>query len=73
MRLKAEGRTVFFSTHMLADVEELCDRMGVLHGGTLKFTGTPAECRERFQAADLENAYLNCISEGIVLRQGPEI
>lgn len=62
-RLHGEGRTVFFSTHMLADVEELCDRMGVLHAGRIRFAGSPGECRERFGAATLEQAYLDCIAE----------
>ena len=62
-RLKSEGRCVFFSTHMLSDVEELCDRMGILHDGRLRFVGTPEECLERFRAASLEDAYLNCISD----------
>lgn len=61
-RLGAEGRTVFFSTHMLSDVEELCDRMGILHEGELRFTGTPGECLAKFGAGSLEDAYLDCIS-----------
>ena len=39
--LRAAGRTVFFTSHALADVQEICDRMAVLHGGTLRFAGTP--------------------------------
>ncbi len=61
-RLKSEGRTVFFSTHMLSDVEELCDRMGILHEGDLRFVGTSDECLAEFDADSLEDAYLNCIS-----------
>lgn len=60
--MKDAGRTVFFSTHMLSDVDELCDRMGILHEGKLRFVGTPSECRERFGASSLEQAYLDCIS-----------
>ncbi len=60
--LRAEGHTIFFSTHMLADVEELCDRMGILHAGRLRFAGTPAECRARYATENLEQAYLACIS-----------
>ena len=60
--LRAEGRTVFFSTHMLADVDDLCDRMGVLHEGRLRFSGTPGQCRERYGEQSLEAAYLRCIS-----------
>ncbi len=60
--IKAAGRTVFFSTHMLSDVDELCDRMGILHAGRLRFVGTPSECRQRFGTSSLEQAYLSCIS-----------
>jgi ABC-2 type transport system ATP-binding protein len=35
LKLKAEGKTVFFSTHILPDAEALCDRVAVLRGGRL--------------------------------------
>src|SRR6516225_2246750 len=38
-QLKHEGRTVFFSTHILSDAEALCDRVGVIHQGELRGTG----------------------------------
>ena len=60
--LRAGGATVFFSTHLLADAGRLCDRMGVLHDGSMRFTGSPARLRERFPAATLEEAWLACIS-----------
>jgi ABC-type multidrug transport system ATPase subunit len=53
--------TVFFSSHALADVEELCDRLAILHAGALRFAGSPAECRERFGGETLEQAFLHCI------------
>ena len=59
----AGGRTIFISTHMLSDVDELCDRMGILHDGRLRFVGTPGECREAFASDTLEEAYLSCISQ----------
>ncbi len=37
--LRKEGRTVFFSTHIIPDVEMLCDRVGILLGGRLARTG----------------------------------
>src|SRR2546427_8380789 len=37
--LKARGRTVFFSTHILSDTETICDRVGMLVRGTLKAVG----------------------------------
>jgi ABC-2 type transport system ATP-binding protein len=59
---RSEGRTIFISTHMLSDVDELCDRMGILHDGNLRFVGSPRECRDRYSCCTLEEAYLSCIS-----------
>jgi ABC-2 type transport system ATP-binding protein len=39
LRLKEQGKTVFFSTHILNDVEQLCDRVAVLNRGKLAGTG----------------------------------
>ncbi len=41
--LKNQGRTVFFSTHILSDAEMLCDRVAVLVDGKLQGGGTPGE------------------------------
>lgn len=59
---KHKGRTMLYSTHMLADAEEICDQFGILHQGEMKFIGTPASCMQTFQANTLEQAYMQCIS-----------
>jgi ABC-2 type transport system ATP-binding protein len=41
--LKDEGKTVFFSTHILADAETLCDRVAVLNEGALRAVGVVAD------------------------------
>ncbi len=41
LELKRQGRTVFFSTHILGDAEMLCDRVAVLVGGRLQGIGSP--------------------------------
>jgi ABC-2 type transport system ATP-binding protein len=43
LNLKREGRTIFFSTHILTDAEVLCDRVAVLVGGKLQGVGAPGE------------------------------
>lgn len=57
------GRTLFVTSHLLADVEELCDRMAVLHAGRVRFAGTPAELLATTSAADVETAFLACIGD----------
>ena len=42
-QLKHEGKTVFFSTHILADAEALCDRVAIIHQGQLKGVGAVAD------------------------------
>src|SRR5450432_1923400 len=41
--LKAEGKTVFFSTHILSDAEALCDRVAIIHLGELRGVGAIAD------------------------------
>jgi len=43
LQLKQEGKTVFFSTHILSDAEALCDRVAVIHQGQLRGVGAVAE------------------------------
>jgi len=59
---KSAGRTVLYSTHLLADDEDLCDRFGILHDGEMKYQGTPTDCMQRYQGATLEQAYMKCIA-----------
>jgi ABC-2 type transport system ATP-binding protein len=55
------GMTVFLSTHILSDMDELCDRIGVIHDKSLRFLGTPAELREKTKNDSLERAFLKII------------
>src|ERR1700678_3433713 len=42
-QLRSEGKTVFFSTHILSDAEALCDRVAVIHQGELRGVGAVAD------------------------------
>ena len=42
-QLNEEGKTIFFSTHILSDAETLCDRVAVLNKGELKGVGVVAD------------------------------
>jgi ABC-2 type transport system ATP-binding protein len=46
--LKARGKTIFFSSHILFDAEELCDEIAVIHKGSLVYAGNiPDFCAEK--------------------------
>ena len=59
-RLKAEGKTVFFSSHELGEVETVCDRVGILHQGILKAEGRVTDL-QREHAANLEQVFLKLV------------
>ena len=61
LSMKKTGKTLFFSTHLLNDVESLCDRIIILHGGEIRFSGSPQSCCDTYSAASIEDAYLACI------------
>jgi ABC-2 type transport system ATP-binding protein len=62
-RLAGEGRTLFFTSHVLADVEELCSSIAVLDRGCVRFRGRPAALCARYAEPRLEQAFMRCIRE----------
>jgi len=62
-RLNGEGRTLFFTSHVLADVEELCSSLAVLDRGALRFRGSPAALCEKYAQPRLEAAFMRCIRD----------
>jgi ABC-2 type transport system ATP-binding protein len=61
LQQKSAGRTVLLTTHSLADIEEICDHMAVLHNGRLAYYGPPSGLLDRHRESNLENAFLRCI------------
>lgn len=59
-RLKSEGKTVFFSSHELGEVETVCDRVAIINEGELKVVGRVSELVESHQA-NLEQIFLSMI------------
>lgn len=59
-RLKSEGKTVFFSSHELGEVETVCDRVAILHQGELKTEGRVSDLL-REHSANLEQIFLKLI------------
>jgi ABC-2 type transport system ATP-binding protein len=48
-QLKHEGKTVFFSTHILSDAEALCDRVAIIYKGELRGVGAVADLTSTVQ------------------------
>lgn len=61
LEAKKAGKTIFFSSHILADIDEICDRIGVIHDGELLFLGTPALFKDKNKHQNLEAAFLEAI------------
>ncbi|HWX38833.1 MAG TPA: ATP-binding cassette domain-containing protein [Candidatus Sulfotelmatobacter sp.] len=55
------GKTVVFSTHVMAEVEKVCDRVGIIHRGELLAEGTLPELRARFGIEDLEELFVKVV------------
>lgn len=59
--LRERGRTLFFTSHALSDVEEICEQMVVLHHGRLRFSGSPRALMHSYAGDSMEQAFLECI------------
>jgi ABC-2 type transport system ATP-binding protein len=51
VRLQDQGTTILFSTHILPDVEMICDQVGILIDGEIRKTGTPEELTAQSQSS----------------------
>lgn len=61
-KLRDRNATLIFTSHALADIDEVCERMVVLDQGVARFEGTPHEMLGLYpEAGTLEEAYLRCI------------
>lgn len=58
---KDEGNSIFFTSHILADIEEICDRIGVLNEGVISYEGTVDKFIKTYKSKNLEQAFLNAI------------
>src|SRR6266581_4008641 len=56
------GKTVIFSTHVMSEVEKLCDIVGIIQGGKLLAEGTLEQLRQRHGENDLEEIFVKIVS-----------
>jgi sodium transport system ATP-binding protein len=62
-RCRNQGRTVVFSTHIMSEVEALCERIGIVYQGRLIVVGTLDELREQTGRHAFEDVFLKLIGE----------
>ena len=55
---KNKGKTIFFSSHILSDMDEICDKIAVLHNSKIRFHGTPDQLKNQNSAKNLDQAFL---------------
>ncbi len=56
------GKTVIFSTHIMSEVEKLCDIIGIIHDGKLLTEGTLPQLRQKFAEQDLEEIFVKVVA-----------
>jgi len=55
------GKTVIFSTHVMSEVEKLCDNIGIIHDGKLLAEGPLRELRAKYGEQDLEEIFVKVV------------
>lgn len=61
-----ENRTIILTTHDLNEVQQLCDRVGILNEGNLIAVGKPGDIEDQFKAANLEEVFVGLFTgEGV--------
>ena len=65
--LRDAGKCIIFSTHIMSEVERLCDRIAIMHRGSILDTGTLSELKTRHEEDDFEELFF-----GLLSRNEPE-
>lgn len=61
--LRDQGKCIIFSTHIMREVEKLCDRVAIIHRGRILASGTVAELVEQHQQPDIEEVFFKLIRD----------
>jgi sodium transport system ATP-binding protein len=58
---KEQGKTVIFSSHIMSEVDLLCDDLAIIHQGQLKFNGTMSNFRAQMQTTNLTEEFIRIV------------
>ena len=61
--LRDEGKCIIYSTHIMREVEKLCDRVAIMHQGRILSMGTLEELRARHGEEDLEEMFFQLVGQ----------
>ncbi|MSU79132.1 MAG: ATP-binding cassette domain-containing protein [Gemmataceae bacterium] len=61
-RLRDQGKCILYSTHIMREVEKLCDRVAIVSQGKIQTSGTLEELREKHGERDLEELFFRLVS-----------
>ena len=59
--LRDQGKCIIFSTHIMREVEKLCNRIGIIHRGKILAEGTLPELADKYQQPDVEELFFDLI------------
>jgi len=65
---KGRGKAIIFSTHVMHEAEKLCDRIGIIHKGSLIAVGSPVELKEQACADDMDDAFVKLVGYDVAQR-----
>lgn len=58
---RSQGKTIVFSTHIMSEVERLCDRVAIIHEGVVRGEGSVEMLKQSQDASTLEQAFLKMV------------
>lgn len=61
--LREEGKCIIFSTHIMREVEKLCDRVAVIYKGKILAIGSIPELEAKYHESDMEEVFFNLVQE----------
>ncbi|MFM6972896.1 MAG: AAA family ATPase, partial [Alphaproteobacteria bacterium] len=62
IKYKNKGKTIFFSSHILSDMDEICSNIAVLHNSNIRYIGTPQGLKDKYGMDSLDSAFLQEIN-----------
>lgn len=66
---KNDGKTVIFSSHIMSEVDLLCDDLAIIHKGKMLFNGTMSDYKNQMQAENITAEFIRIVNESTQLKE----